>query len=136
MTRRILIGLIAVGAMWAVADTLEDTFYVPLDDPAIQYGKPAANDPVAKLDRDLASGKAKLDYASDGRGYLASVLKQLGINTDSQILVFSHTSIQVERISPRTPRAIYFNDDVSVGYVPRGEAIELAAVDPTQGVYL
>lgn len=136
MARRILAGLIAMGAVWALADTLEDTFYIPLDDPAIQYGKQTSDDPVARLDRDLASGKAKLDYAADGRGYLASVLKQLGVNTDSQILVFSHTSIQTERIFPRTPRAIYFNDAVAVGYVQRGEAIELTSLDPTRGVYL
>ena len=40
------------------------------------------------------------------------MLKQLGVNPDSQALVFSKTSTQAEKIGPRTPRAIYFNDDV------------------------
>ncbi len=44
-------------------------------------------------------------------GYLPSVLKELGINTDSQALVFSKTSTQVDHIGPGAPRAIYFNDE-------------------------
>ena len=48
-----------------LADTLEDTLYIPLDHPAIQYSKRAGNDPVARLDKRLASGQAKLDYAAN-----------------------------------------------------------------------
>ena len=99
---------------WSVvllADRLEDTFYIPLDDPAIQYAGPVS-DPIAQLEKQLESGKAKLDYAPNGWGYLPAVLKQLDINIDSQVLVFSRTSIQTSHISPRTPRAIYFNDDI------------------------
>ena len=96
-----------------------------------------ANDPVGRLDKQLESGKAKLDYAAtNGWGYLPSLLKQLGVNIDSQVLVFSRTSIQTSRISPRTPRAIYFNDDVAVGYVQNGESLELTGLDPRQGIYL
>ena len=62
--------------------------------------------------------------------------RSLASPADSQVLVFSRTSIQAERISPRTPRAIYFNDDSSVGYVQNGEALELASLDPRQGVIL
>jgi hypothetical protein len=114
------------------AERLEDTFYVPLDDPAIQYAGPVS-DPIAHLEKQLESGQAKLDYAPNGWGYLPAVLKRLDINIDSQVLVFSRTSIQNQRISPRTPRAIYFNDDVAVGFVENGEVLELSAVDPRQG---
>jgi len=62
------------------------------------------------------------------------VLQHLGVNTDSQGLVFSKTSSQAEKISPRNPRAIYFADDVAVGFVRGGEVLELAARDPRQGV--
>src|SRR5271169_6203748 len=127
---------VVAAAAWALADRLEDTFSLPLDHPAIQYSQRAGNDPVARLDKQLESGQAKLDYAPNGWGYLPALLKQLGINIDSQVLVFSRTSIQTNRISPRTPRAIYFNDDVAVGYVQNGEAIELTALDPQRGVYL
>jgi hypothetical protein len=138
MRSRVLVSafvLALAAAGWAVAERLEDTLYVPLDHPAIQYAKPAS-DPVALLDRKLAAGQVKLDYKPDGTGYLASVLKQFGINVDSQVLVFSRGSIQTNRISPRTPRAIYFNDEVSVGFVQNGEAIEITSLDPTRGIYL
>jgi hypothetical protein len=126
-------GLAALAAgVVALADRLEDTFYVPLDDPAIQYAAPAS-DSVARLEKQLESGKAKLDYAPNGLGYLPSVLKALDINIDSQVLVFSRTSIQTSHISPRTPRAIYFNDDTAVGFVQNGEALELSGIDPKQG---
>ena len=36
-------------------------------------------------------------------------------------------------ISPQTPRAIYFNDDVYVGWIPGAELLELSSVDPKQG---
>jgi hypothetical protein len=49
------------------------------------------------------------------------------------MLVFSKTSLQRDRISPRTPRAIYFNDDVYVGYCHAGEVIEVAAADGQLG---
>jgi hypothetical protein len=125
--------LLIAGAL--VAERLEDTIFIPLDHPAILYEGPTA-DPVGRLAKRLASGQLKLDYAPNGWGYLPALLKELGVSTDSQVLVFSRTSIQVERISPRTPRAIYFNDDVSVGYVQNGEALELTSLDARQGVIL
>jgi hypothetical protein len=130
LTTLVVGAVIFTGSLFA--DRLEDTFYVPLDDPAIQYAGPAS-DPIARLEKQLEGGKAKLDFASNGWGYLPAVLKQLDINVDSQVLVFSRTSIQNQRISPRTPRAIYFNDDTAVGFVQNGEVLELSAIDPRQG---
>ena len=49
-------------------------------------------------------------------------------------LVFSKTSFQSARISPHNPRAVYFADDVAVGFVRGGDVLELAGVDPKQGV--
>src|ERR1700732_4353174 len=86
-----------------LASQLEDTFYIPLDDPAIQYGQRPANDPVARLQQRLEGGQARLEVAANDWGYLPSVLKQLGVNPDSQALVFSKTSTQAEKIGPRTP---------------------------------
>jgi len=124
----------ALGSAWALADRLEDTFYVPLDHPAIRYYQEPA-DPVARLQKRLESGRTKLDFAPTW-GYLPALLKELDINIDSQALVFSKSSIQVSHISPRTPRAIYFNDDVSVGYVQGGDVLELSALDPRLGIIL
>ncbi|MCU1337285.1 MAG: hypothetical protein JWO19_2866 [Bryobacterales bacterium] len=127
------VAAVLLAASWAIAQQLEDTFFIPLDDPAIQYGQQPANDPVARLQQRMESGKAKLEVAS-GLGYLPSVLKQLGINPDSQGLVFSKTSAQSEKIGPRTPRAVYFNDDVTIGFVRDSDVLEIAALDPKQGI--
>jgi hypothetical protein len=107
---------------------------LPIAHPAIQYLQTSPDDAVARLSAQLARGTINLDFRSDGTGYLASVLRHLGVNPDSQGLVFSKTSSQAARITPRNPRAIYFADDVAVGFVRGGEVIELAARDPRQGV--
>jgi hypothetical protein len=48
------------------------------------------------------------------------------------MLVTSATSFQKTIISPRRPRALYFNDDTYVGFVPGGQ-IEAVAIDPDRG---
>lgn len=70
---------------------------------------------------------------ADGHGHLKSLLAELGVPESSQVLVFSKTSFQSEKITPKSPRAIYFNDDVYVGYVPGGEVVELSTPDPEFG---
>src|SRR6516162_11637551 len=84
---------VALGSAWALADRLEDTFYVPLDHPAIRYYQ-EPGDRVAKLQKRLESGRTKLDFAPNW-GYLSALLKELDIDIDSQVLVFSKSSIQV-----------------------------------------
>jgi hypothetical protein len=49
------------------------------------------------------------------------------------MLVFSKTSFQAPKISPDNPRAIYFNDDIAIGYVRGSPNLEVAALDPVQG---
>ncbi len=131
--RTLLVALGAAGAV-LVGAALEDIFYVPPDHPAIQYAERPSRDPVALLQQRLDSGQVKLDRAPNGWGYLPAILKQLGISVDSQVLVFSKTSIQTEHIGPATPRAIYFSDNASVGFVRDG-MLELSGVDPEQGVF-
>lgn len=100
--------------------------------PPINYFKIAAADPVALLAEKISGGQVKLAY--DGQfGYLKSVLAALDVPESSQTLVFSKTSLQLHRITPETPRAIYFNDDVYVGYCQNGDVLEFAATDPKQG---
>jgi hypothetical protein len=60
-------------------------------------------------------------------------LKQLNIPASSQSLVFGKNSAQLFLISPQTPRALYFNDEVYVGYVQGAPHLELASVDPVTG---
>ena len=99
--------------------------------PTIPYLTGQRTDRVAALIGRLERGDAKLDYHRE-RGYLDSLLAALEIDPASQTLVYSQTSLQSRLIGPRTPRAIYFNDDVYVGYV-KGAPLEIASLDPNLG---
>ena len=130
MGKRILIALAAATALLA---GLSGSYVVPLDHAAIRYTGEDVADQAAKLNQKLARGEVKLEFSEDW-GYLPALLDALGIPRDSQVLVFSKTSFQAPRIAPRTPRALYFSDAASVGFVQGGDVVEVAAVDPRQGV--
>jgi hypothetical protein len=49
-------------------------------------------------------------------------------------LVASKTSPNKALISPQNPRALYYNDSVSIAYVPGAALLEIAAADPQLGV--
>src|SRR5687767_4700253 len=82
----------------------------------INYSTAPTTDPVARLQAELDAGAATLEH-DDRHGYLAALLRRLNIPTSSQTLVFSKTSLQRDAISPRTPRALYFDDEVYVGWI-------------------
>ena len=100
--------------------------------PAIAYATAPVSDPVALLNERLRRGEVTLEK-NEHSGYLPSVLSALGVSIDSQVLVFSKTSFQAPRINPTNPRAIFFNDSVSVGWVRGGPVMEFVAQDPNQG---
>lgn len=106
--------------------------YVPYSDAPINYRTRELHDPVAELQKQLEQGKVHLTYDKD-HGYLPSVLKLLKIPVSSQTLVFSKTSFQYPKISPEHPRALYYNDDVYVGSVHEGKAVEIVSFDAMQG---
>jgi len=91
------------------------------------------DDAIGRLGRKLADGTATLQYREDG-GYLPSLLMLLGINIDSQVMVFSKTSFQHMLINPKNPRALYFNDNVAIGMVPGGTVYEMVALEPSHGL--
>jgi hypothetical protein len=98
----------------------------------INYTKAPVDNAVSRLEQRLASGKATLTYEK-GPGYLRSLLRELNVPQSSQMLVFSKTSLQRHRIAPSRPRAVYFGDDVYVGYCQRGDVLEVTAIDPGLG---
>jgi hypothetical protein len=100
--------------------------------PPIEYSKSTPANRLAQLQSALDSGEIELPRESR-LGYLRALLGRLEIPPESQMLVFSKTSMQRDRISPRTPRAIYFDDDVYVGYCHAGDDIEMAVADPQLG---
>ena len=93
---------------------------LPLEHSSISYADSPTQDRVARLRGTRIES-------------LSELLRKLDVSADSQALVFSKTSFQAAKVSPQNPRAIYFNDDVAVGYVPGGDGIEIAALDPRQG---
>ena len=88
---------VAAAALAVRGQKPPDLTMLPIDHPAIQYDQAPLDDPIARLDKQLASGKIKLDFRSGRLGYLPSVLQNLGVNSDSQLLVFSKTSFRQPR---------------------------------------
>lgn len=87
-----LITLVASLPLFAQQDGFER--------PPIDYMNTEVHDPVAVLAAKLNAGQVSLDYDKTF-GYLKSVLKALDVPVSSQTLVFSKTSLQLQRISPR-----------------------------------
>ena len=135
----ILLAALATGVSSGFAEVsfgqLNDKLSPALDHPAIDYFNYREHPPqdvVADLKRRIEEGKVQLKFDS-ARGYLPAVLQALHVPIESQMAVFSKTSFQSARIEPSNPRTIFFDDSVAVAWV-RGGFIELAALDPQQGV--
>ncbi len=90
-----------------------------------------ATDGLAKLAGRLARGEEKME-GLNGIERLDFVLKTLDVPVESQVLVFSKTSLQNGLIHPKNPRSLYFSEDAYVGYVPGGD-IEAIVQDPVLG---
>src|SRR5258708_1018944 len=106
--------------------------YPLLDEDLIRYQTTPPTALVARFHRRIDHGEVKLGF-QEPHGYLLPLLHELNVPLSSQTLVFSKTSSQQHLIGPGTPRALYFNDSVYVGWVKGGPVLELAAVDPSQG---
>lgn len=104
---------------------------VGVGNPIHGYDAPPSLDRLARLKVDVEAGRVSLD-AGDELALLRSVLRALDVPASSQMLVTSATSFQKTIISPKRPRALYFNDDTYVGFVPGGQ-IEVIAIDPERG---
>lgn len=107
--------------------------YEDVERPPVSYSTGPETNAVRRLIDDLKSGKRTLAHDAEF-GYLPAVLKELEVPRSSQTFVFSKTSLQRNRISPKTPRAIYFNDEITVGFCQHGDVVELTANDPNLGV--
>ncbi len=97
----------------------------------IRYSETPPNDTTQRLESLMAAGKVKIDR-TDAWTVLRDVMKQFDIPQESQVMVFSKTSKQNDRISPQTPRVVYFGDNAYVGYC-LGGSIEVATIDPKLG---
>ncbi len=127
MLTRILIALFALTLLCESASAQIDFERAP-----IHYETTKPNDAVAEIIRQLNAGDLTLNWDED-HGWLKSLMQQLNIDESTQTLVFSKTSLQISKIRPSSPRALYFNDDVYIGWIPKGDLIEIGAVDPKLG---
>ena len=125
-------GALALVVMTTFALSMPAMGQMSFEQEPINYKQAPVDDPVSRLQKKLDAGEAQLQY--DPRfGYLKSLLDHLDVPASAQGLVFTKTSFQLRRISPRTPRAVYFGDDVYLGWVQGGDVMELSAVDPNLG---
>lgn len=125
--KRLIVHVWAVLAAGAVTAGAQDFFELP----PIHYSATASKDKVASLARKIKEGK----WNGGGAGakkFLKAVLDELDVPEESQVLVFSKTSLQNSLISHDHPRAIYFSMDAYVGWVPGGK-VEVIAMDDTLG---
>lgn len=117
-------GLASHGQLYAGSGV----FY---EEAPIHYSDTDPQDPLAKLIERIEAGEVRLNQWSE-KGFLKSLLRELDVPVESQVLVFSKTSLQNHRILPSRPRALYFSDDYYVGWVQGGD-IEVISIDPQLG---
>ena len=118
------------GILLAASACAEPSFK-NFDEPPHNYHTAPLKDRFTKLKTDLESGRIPLDRTGE-KAFVVSLLKALDIPATSQMLVFSTTSLQLRFITPRNPRAIFFNDGLYLGYIP-GAKIEILSMDPELG---
>lgn len=132
-TRAALAALAAVFVVARLAAPLRAQGSDAYEQEPIRYSQSVPHDAVARLEERLAAGALRLgDDEGDERDVLRALLGALAVPVESQLLVFAKTSLQRDRIAPATPRALYFSDDVYVGWVPGG-LVEVASIDAQLG---
>lgn len=119
-------------AIAAEPQKVELTSSLPYGPAPINYFSEAERDIIKDLQGRLNNGQMALKLMPHS-GYLLDLLQALEIPVESQVLVFSKTSVNQALVKPSSPRAIYFNDDVTVGWVPGAAALEIALQDPVKG---
>lgn len=125
--------VVVVAGAAGLAHAQLDGSIVAIEHPAIAYRSEPVDNPVAELRARLEQGRVELTFdARPGIGYLPDVLRELRVPIESQLLVYSKTSLQQGLISPQQPRSLYFNDELAVGAV-QGGMLEIAVQDAKQG---
>jgi hypothetical protein len=118
--------LLLLSCLGGAQTPAEDAF----EQSPISYSAAIPQDAISALKLKLTSGQLRLE--GDEKQVVRGLLAALGVPEASQMLVFSKTSFQKDRIDPAHPRAIYFSDQVYVGWCPGG-LVEIAAIDPILG---
>lgn len=118
-----LIGPLATGAL---AQQIE-----PFEEPPINYSATPTNDRATAISAKFQSRAMEI-RSMPAKKRLQWLLDELGVPVESQIFVFSKTSLQRDLINPETPRVLYFSDEAYLGWSPTG-AFEVAVFDTKLG---
>lgn len=97
----------------------------------IRYSDTLPTDRLAIFAKKLEERKLQ-GQPGQGLKALEFILDELNVPKESQVLVFSKTSLQISRITPQNPRSLFFSENAYVGYVPGG-AVEVIAHDAVLG---
>ncbi len=121
-----------VALAWAASgNTLRAQAFNDFQIPPHDYNSIQGRDAMSRLLGRAAAGDFEFGEET-GRPLLRRLLAELGIPESSQVLLFSKTSLQREHISPENPRAIFFNENGYVSWMPDG-LIEVLMFDPDAG---
>jgi hypothetical protein len=129
--RILLLGITMLAALACVGLQAAETKEIKFADPPHSYYTRPPQDAFTLWSQRFQKHEVQLDFSSE-KARLVSLLKALDVPVTSQLLVYSATSLQAGLIRPSNPRALYFNEEVYVGYVPGGK-LEIAAIDPELG---
>jgi hypothetical protein len=126
------LAMVAVASMSLAVAQRSDVFNASRDHEAIAYSTAPVRNAVTALNDQIQQKQRTLTFHPDN-GYLRSVLDALSIPVESQVLAFGQNSLQGKHVSRENPRAIYFRDDVAVGWIRGADLLELVVQDPKQG---
>ena len=127
----VVVGFALVGPL-AAEDFQGSSHAMPYEEDPVNYSAETPHDRVARLQARIAAGEVTLKWDAQF-GWLPAVLDELKVPRSSQMLVFSRTSLQRRVINPKNPRAIFYGEDVYIGFIPDAPLMEIAAVDPKLG---
>ena len=103
----------------------------PFEEPPINYTATQPHDRVTRIN-DAFRQQADAIRSLPAKKRLRWLLEQLDVPIESQLLVFSKTSLQRNLISPETPRALFFSDEAYVGWAAGG-GFEVTVFDANLG---
>ena len=123
--RRILLPLLLTGSLHA--QTWND-----FETPPHNYWSVPPQDEVTRLHARLDKKELTLPAGADPKVFLRAYLEALKVPVSSQVMVFSKSALQRNVVAGHNPRALYFNEDTYVGWIPGG-LIEVTGIDPVLG---
>jgi hypothetical protein len=103
----------------------------PFEEPPLNYSATQTNDRATAINATFQR-RADEIRSMPAKKRLKWLLDELSVPAESQIFVFSKTSMQRDLINPETPRVLYFSDEAYVGWSVTG-SFEVSVFDAKLG---